>query len=185
MYRFKYFYLHGKEGLGDFLSETPEGLVEVFKDLMKKDEYDNFVNNHPTPQQILKKALIIFKKYLKEEYYKIAIINNKTNEVLDYMQLGKEHLIYRYRFWYKNDNIKLSDARSSSPNNLWFDFEGLMFSEEYDKLFDKNLTTKDILKIAMKVYRNIYKDYSKIEIINDETNEVIDYIDESEVKTNE
>ena len=176
MYRFKYFYLHGKEGLGDFLSETPEGLVEVFKDLMKKDEYDNFVNNHPTPQQILKKALIIFKKYLKEEYYKIAIINNKTNEVLDYMQLGKEHLVYRYRFWYKNDNIKLSDARSSSPNNLWFDFEGLMFSEEYDKLFD---TDDIIMKIAVK------KDYSKIEIINDETNEVIDYIDESEVKTNE
>lgn len=184
MYRFKYFYLYDKEGLGNFLSDTPQGLVEAFKGFMNKDEYDDFVNTNPTPQQILKKALMLYKNILPDEYYKIGIINNETNEIIDTMDVRNAHLVYRYKFYYNDGSTELSGARSSNPNNLWFDFDGLMDWDEYDKLLEKNLTTKEILEMAMKVYRTVYKDYYRIEIVNDETNEIIDYIDESEVKKN-
>ena len=184
MYRFKYYYLYEKEGLGKFLSNTPEGLVEAFADLMNKNEYEEFVSKKPTVQQILKKALKLFKKVLEEEYYMIGIINDETNEIIDTMDIRYEHLVYRYKFYYKDGTSNLSGARSTSPNNLWFDFDGLMDWDEYDKLSEKTLTTKEILEIAMKVYKGFLKDFYRIEIINDETNEVIDYIDEREMIKN-
>ena len=53
--------------------------------------------------------------------------------------------------------------------------------DEYYELYDKNLTTKDVLKLALKCYKDSFKkDFKRIEIINDETNEIIDYIEESE-----
>jgi hypothetical protein len=51
--------------------------------------------------------------------------------------------------------------------------------DEYYKLYDLNLNTKEVLKLAFKVYKNLYKkEYYRIEIINDKTNEIIDYIEE-------
>jgi len=178
MYRFKFYYLYDKEGLGEFISNTPEELVEAFSDLMSKNDYNEFFSKKPTAQQILKKALKLYKKVLKDEYYKIGIINDKTNEIIDTMDIRHEDLVYRYKFYYKDGTSELSDARSASPNHLWFDFDGLMDWDEYDKLSEKKLTTKEILEMAMKVYKGFLKDFYRIEIINDETNEVIDYIED-------
>lgn len=53
--------------------------------------------------------------------------------------------------------------------------------DEYYELYDKNLTTKEVLKLALKYYEDYFKkDFKRIEIINDETNKVIDYIEKSE-----
>ena len=46
------------------------------------------------------------------------------------------------------------------------------------------MTTSEILKMAMKVYKGFLPDYYRIEIINDESGEIVDYIDEREVKKN-
>ena len=40
------------------------------------------------------------------------------------------------------------------------------------------MTTKKELELAFKVYKNLYKkEYYRIEIIDDETSEVVDYVE--------
>lgn len=51
---------------------------------------------------------------------------------------------------------------------------------EFDNLKEENMTTSEILKMAMKVYKGFLPDYYRIEIINDESGEIVDYIDERE-----
>ena len=68
------------------------------------------------------------------------------------------------------------------PEDLWFDFDGLVDFEEYDKIRNMKLSIHEVLEKAFDLYKKIYKDYYKIEIIDDSTNEVVDYIEESEVR---
>ena len=88
---------------------------------------------------------------------------------------------YRFKVYFKDGTVKISGAKSKTAEGLYFDFDGLMDWDEFYKLSDTNLCTKDILKLAFEVYKKLYKkEYYRIEIINDETNEVIDYIEECE-----
>ena len=54
--------------------------------------------------------------------------------------------------------------------------------DEYYDLGKKNLSTHDVLKLATKVYKGFIPKFYKIEIINDKTKEVIDYIEINETK---
>lgn len=85
---------------------------------------------------------------------------------------------YKFKYFYKDGTNEISSACGNNPLLLFNDFDGLMDWEEFDKLTEKNMTTKKILKMAMKVYKGFLKDYYRIEIINDDTKEVIDYIEE-------
>ena len=91
-------------------------------------------------------------------------------------------MAYRYRCFYKDGTDEISECWSKSPEDLYNDFDGLMDWDELEDLRYKNMTTKEILEMAFKVYKGFLKDYYRIEIINDETNEVVDYIDERETK---
>ena len=91
-------------------------------------------------------------------------------------------MAYRYRYFFKDGTTKISGCHGEKATDMYNDFDGLMDWDELYSLSEKNLTTKDILKLAMKVYKGFLKDFYRIEIINDETNEIVDYIDESEVK---
>lgn len=54
--------------------------------------------------------------------------------------------------------------------------------DEFDNLSEKNITTKKILELAVRAYKDFEPDFHRIEIINDKTNEIIDYIDANNVK---
>ena len=63
---------------------------------------------------------------------------------------------------------------------MYNDFDGLLDWDDFDSLSEKNMTTKKVLKLAVKAYKGFLPDFYRIEIINDKTNKVIDYIDISE-----
>ena len=48
--------------------------------------------------------------------------------------------------------------------------------KEYEKLIEEKTSTKEILQIALKIFNKNNK-YSRIEIINEETGEIIDFIE--------
>ena len=88
---------------------------------------------------------------------------------------------YRFKIYFKDGTVDLCGGKGKTPTCLYNDFDGLMDWDEFYKLDEKNMTTKKELELAFEVYKKLYKkEYYRIEIINDETNEVIDYIEESE-----
>lgn len=88
--------------------------------------------------------------------------------------------MYRFKYYYKDGTSELSGAGGQRPEMMFYDFDGLMDLDEYESLSEKNLSTHEILELAMEVYKGFLKDFYRIEIVNDETNEVVDYIDDSE-----
>ena len=52
----------------------------------------------------------------------------------------------------------------------------------YSTLNKDKLSTHEVLELALKAYKGFLPDFYRIEIINDETGEVIDYIEDQEVK---
>lgn len=92
--------------------------------------------------------------------------------------------MYRFKFYFKDGTTQLSGGRGTRPTTLYNDFDGLMDWDEFDSLNEEDMTTHKILEIAMEVYKGFYPEYYRIEIINDENNDVVDYIDEKEVKQN-
>lgn len=88
--------------------------------------------------------------------------------------------MYRFKYYYKDGTNELSGVWSKTPEGLFNDFDGLMDWDEFNSLYEKDITTHKVLELAMKVYKGFLKDFYRIEIVNDETNEVVDYIDDSE-----
>ena len=90
--------------------------------------------------------------------------------------------MYRFKYYYKDGTSDYSDGHGKTPELMYNDFDGLMDWDEFDSLCEKNLTTHEILELAIKVYKGFLPDYYRIEIVNTDTNEVVDYIDLKEVK---
>ncbi|MCI6349470.1 MAG: hypothetical protein MR779_00940 [Tenericutes bacterium] len=87
--------------------------------------------------------------------------------------------MYRFKAFYKDGSTQKFGTPMDTPNELYFDFDGCMKWEDYYSFYDKGVSTKEILEVAFKVFKNtLKKEYYRIEIINDETGEVIDYIEE-------
>ena len=48
------------------------------------------------------------------------------------------------------------------------------------KWYGMDLSTKEVLEVAFELYKKVYKkEYYRIEIINDKTKEVVDYIEKN------
>ena len=77
-------------------------------------------------------------------------------------------MAYRYRYFYKDGTDEISECCGKRPTLMYNDFDGLMDWDEFNNLSEKNMTTKEILEMAFKVYKGFLKDYYRIEIINDE-----------------
>ena len=88
-------------------------------------------------------------------------------------------MAYRFKYYFKDGTIEKSNCYGNTPESLYNDFDGLMDWSEFNQLSDKNMTTKKVLEMAMKVYKGFLKDFYKIEIINDNTNEVVDSIEKN------
>ena len=88
---------------------------------------------------------------------------------------------YKFKKYYKDGTIELNGGRASKPEYLYGEFDGMVTWEEYDNIAKSNLTTKELLKIALKVFNKTSKIIKRIEIVNIETNEIIEYIENNEI----
>ena len=92
---------------------------------------------------------------------------------------------YRFKKYYKDGTVKLNGGRASKPEYLYGEFDGLVGWEEYEKIATYDLSIQELLQIAMKGFNkfsNPLNPIIRIEIVNTETNEVVDFI---EIKQND
>ena len=90
--------------------------------------------------------------------------------------------MYRFKFYYNDGSTKLSNGRAVRPTALYNDFDGLLDWDIFDSLEEKNMTTRKILELAVQAYTGFIPEFKRIEIINDENDEVVDYIDVKDKK---
>lgn len=88
--------------------------------------------------------------------------------------------MYRFKFYYKDGTNESSSIGLENPENLYYDFDGLIDWNEYYSFDELKPTIHEVLEVAMSAYKGFYKDFYRIEIINDENDEVIDYINEGD-----
>lgn len=85
--------------------------------------------------------------------------------------------VYAFKFCFDDGTNLIGSAKFERPEQLYDDFDGLMDWDEYDALSEKKLSTHEILEMAMTLYDYLEKSYHRIEIINTDTGEIVDYID--------
>ena len=209
MYKFKYYYKNGSTKLSDNVYNDVKNFDGEIKKLTKNKD---FKTTHAEKQDLNKFLKLAINEYEKKfnDIYRIDIIDNNTNEILGYVDKSeclvdgkKGHLLYdpvsgeainaridktndndtyRFKFYYNDGTSGLSGGYATRPTALYFDFDGLLDWDEFDSLSEKNMTTKKLLKLAVRAYKGFEPDFHRIEIINDKTNEIVDYIDLKEVK---
>lgn len=208
MYKLKYYYKNGDVKLSDKVNKIENFNTEI--QMLTKNK--NLKIEHNFKENLKNLLETIMKEYEKNfnDIYRIDIIDNETNKIIDYVDRSeclvdgkKGHLIYdaitgdvidavvkqtfedcvyRFKYYFYDGKIKTSSIATSKPEELYNDFDGLMDWDEYYDLGKKNLSTHDVLKLASKVYKGFIPKFYKIEIINDKTKEVIDYIEVKEAK---
>lgn len=189
MYKFKYYYKNGNIKFRD----TNNEIQKLLKD-------NNMKKLHNTLDSTLKEYEKNF-----NDIYRIDIIENESNKVIDYIDKSeclvngkKGHIIYdafttdeisvivdqnydtnkyKFKFYYNDSSTDTTSASTDKPEKLYLDFDGLMDWDEYYALDEKDLSTREVLELASKVYKGFLPDFHRIEIINYKTNEIIDYID--------
>ena len=208
MYKLKYYYKNGDVKLSDKVNKIENFNTEI--QMLTKNK--NLKIEHNFKENLKNLLETIMKEYEKNfnDIYRIDIIDSETNKIIDYVDRSeclvdgkKGHLIYdaitgdvidavvkqtfedcvyRFKYYFWDGKTKTSSIATSKPEELYNDFDGLMDWDEYYDLGKKNLSTHDVLKLAGKVYKGFIPKFYKIEIINDKTKEVIDYIEVKEAK---
>lgn len=204
MYKFKYYYKNGSTKLSDNVYNDVKNFDGEIKKLTKNKD---FKTTHAEKQDLNKFLKLAINEYEKKfnDIYRIDIIDNNTNEILGYVDKSeclvdgkKGHLlydpvsgeainariddnydkcIYSFKYYYNDGTSKVSGCRAEKPEELYNDFDGLIDWEEFDELYNKNLSIHEVLELAVRAYTGFLQDFYRIEIINTKTNETIDYID--------
>ena len=89
--------------------------------------------------------------------------------------------LYKFKRYYKDGTVELSGGKASKPEYLYGDLDGVVSWEEYDKIATSNLSTAELLKIAIKGFNrfsNSLNPIVRMEIVNIDTDEVIDFVEE-------
>lgn len=208
MYRFKYYYKDGSTKLSDNVYNDVKNFDGEIQKLTKNKD---FKTTHTEKQDLNKFLKLAINEYEKSfnDIYRIDIIDNNTNEILGYVDKSeclvngkKGHLLYdpvsgeainaridktndndtyRFKFYYNDGTNGLSGGYATSPTALYNDFDGLLDWDEFDSFDERKVTTKEILETAVRAYKGFLPDFYKIEIINDKTDEIVDYIDVKEI----
>lgn len=116
-----------------------------------------------------------------------SIDDETKNIMLDYVKQKKEIMMYRFKYYYKDGSTEISLGYATKPEYLYNDFDGFMDSDDFYSLSEKNLTTKDILKMTFEIYKNFRdfkKEFYRLEIIEDPTGRVIDSLEISKEDSN-
>lgn len=208
MYKLRYYYKNGDIKL----SANIENVENFNNEIQLLTKNKNFKIDNNFKENFKNLLETIMKEYEKNfnDIYRIDTIDSETNKIIDYVDRSeclvdgkKGHLIYdaltgdvidavvkqtfedcvyRFKYYFCDGKTKTSSIATSKPEELYNDFDGLMDWDEYYDLGKKNLSTHDVLKLAAEVYKGVIPKFSKIEIINDKTKEVIDYIEVKEAK---
>lgn len=208
MYKLRYYYKNSDVKLSANIDNVKKFNTEI--QLLTRNKNFKIKNNFNENFKNLLET--IMKEYEKNfnDIYRIDIIDNETNKIIDYVDRSeclvddkKGHLIYdaitgdvidaivkqtfedcvyRFKYYFCDGKTKTNSFATSKPEELYNDFDGLMDWDEYYDLGKKNLSTHDVLKLAAEVYKGFLPKFYKIEIINDKTKEVIDYIEVNETK---
>ena len=209
MYRFKYYYKDGSTKSSDNVYNDVKNFDGEIQKLTKNKDFKTTYAEKQDLNKFLKLAINEYEKSFND-IYRIDIIDNNTNEILGYVDKSeclvngkKGHLLYdpvsgeainaridktndndtyRFKFYYNDGTNGLSGGYATRPTALYNDFDGLLDWDEFDNLSEEDMTTKKLLKLAVRAYKGFEPDFHRIEIINDKTNEVVDYIDVKEVK---
>ena len=209
MYRFKYYYKDGSTKLSDKVYKDIQNFDSEIQALTKNKNFKTTATEKQDFDKFLDLALNEYEKKFND-IYRIDIIDNNTNEILSYVDKSEclvdgkkghllydpvsgeainariednfENCIYRFKFYYNDGNTELSDIKTEKPEELYNDFDGLIDWDEFDSFIERKVTTKEILETAVRAYKGFLPDFHKIEIINDKTNEIVDYINVKEVK---
>ena len=89
--------------------------------------------------------------------------------------------MYQFKFYYKDGTTKYVGGKGIRPTTLYNDFDGLLDWDDLYKLREEDMTTEKILTMAFDLYKTfLKKDYYRIEIVNLETNTIVDYIEKKE-----
>ena len=90
MYRFKFYYEDGTSEYVGGRGKDPESLYNDFDGLLDWDEFSNLSNKNLTTKEILNMAKSLYKDFLKQKYNRIEIVNDETNEIVDYVDIKDE-----------------------------------------------------------------------------------------------
>ena len=87
--------------------------------------------------------------------------------------------MYKLKYYYKNGDVKLSDKVNKIEN---FNTEIQMLTKNKNLKIEHNFkeNLKNLLETIMKEYEKNFNDIYRIDIIDSETNKIIDYVDRSE-----
>ena len=209
MYRFKYYYKNGKVLLSEKSYSDISEFDEEMQALTKNEHFQTTADQKKDFGNYLKLAIQEYDKKF-HDLYRIDILDDETNEVLGYVDNSealvdgkKGHLvydansgdvisaivdqsyddcIYQFKYYYKDGTTKTSGMATKKPTQLYSDFDGLLDWDEYDSLNEDKLSTHEVLELALKAYKGFLPDFYRIEIINNKTGKVVDYIETEEVK---
>ncbi len=209
MYRFKYYFKDGSTKLSDNVYKNIEDFDNEIQELTKNNAFKTTLNEKQDFYKFLELAINEYEKNFND-IYRIDIIDNDTSEILGYVDKSeclvdgkKGHLlydpnsgeaidvriednydncIYKFKYYYNDGTTETSSMATPKPEQLYNDFDGLMDWDDYYALDEKKLSTHEVLELAMKVYKGFLPDFYRIEIINDKSNKIVDYIDLKEVR---
>ena len=92
-------------------------------------------------------------------------------------------LPYSFAFVYKDGKVEPFGGKSASPESVKYDFECQVEWEEYDEIVDSNISPKEILELAIKIYKanSFYqtemREASRLAIYNNDTKEIVESIE--------
>ena len=86
--------------------------------------------------------------------------------------------MYKFKFYYKDGTTDFNSTGTTTPEELYIDFDGLIDWDEYYSFAKLKPSSHEVLEVATRAYKGFLKDFNRIEIINEETGEIIDYIEE-------
>ena len=105
-------------------------------------------------------------------------VDGKTyGKIIDH-EVGDTSFGYDCIFLSKDLNKTFGSATSEEKNSVSHRFRAASQLKEY--LREKDMTTKKILELAVRAYKGFIPSFNRIEIIEDTSNNVIDYIDVEE-----
>ncbi|MBQ9790101.1 MAG: hypothetical protein IJW24_00715 [Clostridia bacterium] len=85
-------------------------------------------------------------------------------------------LKYRFKIYCSDGTSKFIGGRGATPESLKYDFDGMVSWDEYERISDdETMGTAEILNLAKTLYSKKHS-FSRIEIVNTETGEVVDFI---------
>lgn len=81
---------------------------------------------------------------------------------------------FSFKIHFKDGSSKILGGKANLPENLKYDFDGMLSWEEYYSFTDKERSAKEVVNLAYKLYKNFYNDkLVKVEIVNIKSNETI------------